>query len=162
MVVGGQGGDGSLTVITLLGKLLAERGFHLYRSRTVRSRIKGGTAAAAMRASVAPRGCIADRVDLAVLFDDDAAAAVHSRLAAGSVVIVDSSFGPPPADAFPADVEVIPVPFGRLAVRELRRELFKSSLAFGLACRLLSVPDPEAERVLEARFRGLGPTAATA
>jgi 2-oxoglutarate ferredoxin oxidoreductase subunit alpha len=155
VMVSGQGGDGSLTIVTLLGKLLASRGFHLYQSRDVRSRIKGGTAAAIMRASATSRGCIADTVDLAIVFDDEALAGAAPRVGPGSVVVVDSSLGSPPAGAVPEGVELIEVPFGRLAVRELRRDLFKNSLAFGIATRLLSIPDAEAEEVLRDRFRRL-------
>jgi 2-oxoglutarate ferredoxin oxidoreductase subunit alpha len=155
IMVGGQGGDGSLTIVTLLGQLLASRGLHLYQSRDVRSRIKGGTAAAYMRASADHRECVADTVDLAVVFDEDALASVAGRLKPGSVVVADSSLGAPPADAVPDGVEVIPVPFGRLAVRELRRDLFKNSLAFGIATRLLSIDDADAVGVLEGRFSRL-------
>lgn len=155
IMVGGQGGDGSLTIVTLLGQLLASRGFHLYQSRDVRSRIKGGTAAAYMRASTAPRECVPDAVDLAVVFDEDALASVAGRLRPGSVVVADSSLGAPPADAVPTGVELIPVPFGRLSVREQRRDLFKNSFAFGIATRLLSIDDADAIRALEERFNRL-------
>ena len=59
-MVAGQGGDGSLTVISILTELLARRGYHLFTSRNVASRIKGGLAAATMRGSVARRGCLGD------------------------------------------------------------------------------------------------------
>ena len=60
-------------------------------------------------------------VDLAVVFDEEALANVARRIGAGSVVVVDSSLGSPPADAVPEGVEVVQVPFGRLSVRRLRR-----------------------------------------
>ena len=62
-MVAGQGGDGSLTVITLLGNLLGRRGFHLYTAREVASRIKGGHAAALGRLAKFPPkpSCIFDR-----------------------------------------------------------------------------------------------------
>ena len=44
VMVAGQGGDGSLTLITLLSDVLGLRGFELYLSRNVASRVKGGTA----------------------------------------------------------------------------------------------------------------------
>ena len=51
VVVSGQGGDGSLTVSTLLSGLLRQRGYNIYTERDVHSRIKGGVAAAGLRAS---------------------------------------------------------------------------------------------------------------
>ena len=51
LVISGQGGDGSLTVATLLAELLTHRGLSVYTERDVLSRIKGGYAAALLRAS---------------------------------------------------------------------------------------------------------------
>jgi len=71
-MVAGQGGDGSLTVITLLGNLLARRGFHLYTSRNVASRIKGGPAAALLRGTTVPRTGMGDAIDVFIAFDAEA------------------------------------------------------------------------------------------
>jgi Pyruvate/2-oxoacid:ferredoxin oxidoreductase gamma subunit len=46
IMVGGQGGDGSLTIIALLSKALLNRGYSIYRTSNIASRIKGGHAAA--------------------------------------------------------------------------------------------------------------------
>ncbi len=162
MMVGGQGGDGSLTIITLLARLLARRGFQLYQSRDVRSRIKGGPAVAFLRASTSPRRCLDDTVDLAIVFDEEGLRAAAGTVADGSIVVYDSSWGEAPGGSLPDGVEAIGVPFGRLSVRELRRDLFKNSCAFGLATRLLSIPDAEAERIMQNRFRRLPPDALSA
>ena len=54
VMVAGQGGDGSLTIASLLSSLFARRGYHLFSTSNIASRIKGGHAAAFLRASVAP------------------------------------------------------------------------------------------------------------
>jgi 2-oxoglutarate ferredoxin oxidoreductase subunit alpha len=151
-MVAGQGGDGSLTVITLLGNVLARRGFHLYSTRNVASRIKGGPAAALLRGSSEPRSGMGDDVDIFVAFDDEAIETVGSRVAPGGFVVYDSSAGPLPSGYLPEETTVIEIPFGRFAVRDLRRELFKNSLAFGVISRILSFADAEAAAVLEERF----------
>lgn len=151
-MVAGQGGDGSLTVANLLGTVLARRGFHLYVARNVASRIKGGHAAALLRGSTVPRGCIGDAVDLLLAFDDEAVVKGGPRTAADAMVIYDSSAGHPPAGHLPETATVFEVPFARLAVRDLRRDLFKNSFAFALVARILGVTDDEAAEVLEARF----------
>jgi 2-oxoglutarate ferredoxin oxidoreductase subunit alpha len=152
VMVAGQGGDGSLTVITLLGNLLGRRGFHLYVARDVASRIKGGHAAALLRGTIEPRNCIAGEIDLLMAFDAEAIEKAGSRMAADGIVIFDSSAGGPPTGRLPDGVEVYEVPFARLAVRDLRRDLFKNSFGFGLVTRILSVDDDEAAETLEARF----------
>ncbi len=151
-MVAGQGGDGSLTVVTLLGNVLAGRGFHLYSTRNVASRIKGGPAAALVRGSIEPRTGMGDTLDVFVAFDTEAIELSGHRVAADGFVVYDSSAGPLPSGYLPDDVTVIEIPFGRLAVADLRRELYKNSLAFGVVSRILTFSDTEAASVLEARF----------
>ena len=155
LMVAGQGGDGSLTVASLLGALLGRRGLSMYTARNVASRIKGGHAAALMRGSVARRGCMGDRLDLLVAFDDEAIERASSWLADDAVVVYDGSAGPAPREYIPESASVFELPFARLAVRDLRRDLLKNALAFGFLTRLMSVGDAEAEDVLGQRFSRL-------
>lgn len=148
VMVGGQGGDGSLTLVNLVGDLFAARGYHLYHSRNVASRIKGGTATASLRASLVRRGCLGDRIDLLVAFDVQAIAQARPWLDAGSHLIFDSSDGPLAQDGLPAGTKVIEVPLARLAVRDMRRDLYKNSLAFAIAARLVGAADAVAEAAL--------------
>jgi len=148
LMVAGQGGDGSLTLANLVGDLFGRRGFHLYQARNVASRIKGGHAAAYLRASVTRRGCLGDRFDLLVGFDHEAIEEGGPLLADDAHVIFDVSEGPLPDGILPGAANVLEVPFGRLAVRDLRRDLFKNSLTFGVIGRLLGIADPELEEVL--------------
>ena len=152
ILVAGQGGDGSLTVITLLGRLLAHRGLHLFTSRNVASRIKGGHAAAMLRAGIERRGCLGDQLDVLVAFDAQAVEIAGHQLCAQGVVIFDGSSGPVPRQHLPEGAQVLEVPFGRFAVRDLRRDLFKNSFSFGLLTRVLGLPDKEAVACLEERF----------
>ena len=155
VMVAGQGGDGSLTIITLLTQVLSRRGFQLYSARNVASRIKGGHAAAMLRGSTVARGCMGDRIDLLVAFDEEAIEVAGRSVAADGIVIFDASRGAPP-DGYLADtVRLFAVPFGRMAVRDLRRDLFKNSLGFGLLARILGVADDEAVDCLRHRFRRL-------
>lgn len=147
-MVAGQGGDGSLTVISILTELLARRGYHLFMSRNVASRIKGGLAAAMLRGSVVRRGCRGDHYDLLVAFDQEAIDRSGSEVADGGVVIYDASDGPLDRSALAETVRVFEVPFGRFAVRDLSRDLFKNSLSFGVISRLLGLEQDEAEACL--------------
>ncbi len=162
VMVAGQGGDGSLTVANLLGILLGRRGFHLYVARDVASRIKGGHAAALMRGSLVPRGSLGDQIDLLVAFDAEAIEKGGPRLADDGVVIFDASDGPVNREHLPAGARIFEIPFARMAVRDLRRDLFKNSLAFGVAARMLGAPDAEAEEILAQRFSHLRPEVAAA
>lgn len=155
VMVAGQGGDGSLTVANLLGVLLGRHGFQMYNARDVASRIKGAHAAALLRGSIKPRGCMGDYLDLLIAFDEEAIERGGSWLAEDGFVVFDSSGGPAPRQWLPEGATVYEVPFARLAVRDLRRDLFKNSLAFGVVARILSAADDEAGDVLAQRFSHL-------
>ena len=96
VMVAGQGGDGSLTVASLLGSVLGARGFELYVARDVVSRTKGGHAAALLRGSSVSRGCVGDRLDVLVAFDAEAVERAGPRVAADGFVLFDSSLSPIP------------------------------------------------------------------
>ncbi|HSG79884.1 MAG TPA: 2-oxoacid:acceptor oxidoreductase subunit alpha [Acidimicrobiia bacterium] len=154
IAVAGQGGDGSLTVANLLGNVLAARGFQLYLHRNVGSRIKGGHAAATTRATRVPRGCLGDHIDLLVAFDTEAIEKLGPSVRPGGTIVFDSSGGEIEA---PEGVTVLSVMFARHAVRELRRDLFKNSIAFGLAARVLGLGDQEAIDALRTGLIRLAP-----
>ena len=155
VMVAGQGGDGSLTIIALLSKALLQRGYHIYRTSNIASRIKGGHAAAFMRASIQSRSNLADQIDILIAFDTEAVQKASSSLAPHSVVIFDSSREALPPGLVPDTALVIPVPFSRLAVRDLRRDLFKNSLGFGLMGRIIGLGDEEVEACLRKHFKKL-------
>jgi 2-oxoglutarate ferredoxin oxidoreductase subunit alpha len=156
VMVAGQGGDGSLTVASLLSSALGARGFELYLSRDVVSRTRGGHAAALVRGSTVPRGCIGDRIDVLIALDAEAVERAGRRVAADGFVLFDSSLGALPDGHLADGVTVIEVPFGRLAVRDHRLELYKNSLSFGVLTRLLGIGDAEAAEVIHARYRRAG------
>lgn len=155
MMVAGQGGDGSLTIIALLSRALLHRGYHIYRTSDIASRIKGGHAAALLRASIKPRSNLGDHVDILIAFDTEAVQKASMRLAPNSIIIFDSSRETMPPSLVPETALVIPVPFSRLSVRDLRRDLFKNSLGFGLLGRIIGLNDEEAEGCLRNHFKKL-------
>jgi 2-oxoglutarate ferredoxin oxidoreductase subunit alpha len=155
VIVSGQGGDGSVTLVTLIGDLLRRGGFHLFEARDVSSRVKGGVAAACLRASTVERGGLGDRFDLLVAFDAEAVEQGGPWLAQDGVVVYDASDGPVARDRLPQRATVLEIPFGRIAVRDLRRDLFKNSTAFAVAARLLGAPDEAVEETLRRRLRRL-------
>jgi len=155
VMVAGQGGDGSLTIIALLSRALLQRGYYIYRTSNIASRIKGGHAAALMRASIKPRSNLGDHIDILIAFDTEAVQKASMRLAPNSVVIFDSSREAMPPALVPETALVIPIPFSRLAVRDLRRDLFKNSLGFGLLGRIIGLNDEEVESCLRNHFKKL-------
>jgi len=136
IMVAGQGGDGSLTIIALISRALLNRGYHIYRTSNIASRIKGGHAAALMRASTKPRSNLGDHIDLLIAFDIEAVEKAADRLADDAVIIFDSSRGAIPAERFPDKTLLIPVPFSRLG-------------------RIMGISDDEVEHCLRNQFKKL-------
>ena len=91
VIVSGQGGDGSLTVVNILADILRTYGLKVYTERDVLSRIKGGITAANLRAYNGDRLCISSQIDLLVAFDQLGVSKYAFRLNKKSIVIYDSS-----------------------------------------------------------------------
>ena len=156
VMVAGQGGDGSLTVVSLLASLLGRRGYELHVARDVVSRTKGGRAAAIVRGTAIPRGCAREGIDVLVAFDAGAAAWAQDRVSAGGFILYDSSMGPLSAPSLADGVTTLDIPLGRLAVRDHRMDLLKNCLSFGVLTRVLGVDDAEAAETVRAHFGRLG------
>ncbi|HJP41079.1 MAG TPA: 2-oxoacid:acceptor oxidoreductase subunit alpha [Dehalococcoidia bacterium] len=156
IIVSGQGGDGSLTVSTILSDLLRERGYNIYTERDVASRIKGGVATASLRASRESRHVRSDDVQLMVSFDAEGVEKVKDQLADDAFIVFDDSDGRLPEGAVPASARLHAAPFGKIAVRQLGRTLYKNSIAVAFATRALAIEDDEVRSSFERRFRRMG------
>ncbi len=113
------------------------------------------TPGVANRASVEATGCMGDHIDLLVAFDDEAVENAAPAMAPDGIVVFDASKGPPPGGILADTIQVFAVPFGRLAVRDLGRDLLKNCLGFGIVSRILGIVDEAAEGSLRQRFKRL-------
>ncbi|MBI2126556.1 MAG: 2-oxoacid:acceptor oxidoreductase family protein, partial [Thaumarchaeota archaeon] len=66
IMVGGHGGDGTLTVVNLFSRVFRTIGLNIYDSRNVLSRIRGGHADGLIRASIKEIYNIGDSIDILV------------------------------------------------------------------------------------------------
>lgn len=156
IVVAGQGGDGSLTVINLLAEILRRSGLKVYTERDVLSRIRGGHAAATLRAFYGERYCIGSNVTLLIAFDQEALQKNTRYLDRESIVVFDDSGGRVAPGLLPEGVRLYRAPFSRMAIGTMRRELYKNSIAFGFAGRLLGLEDAAMRELFQRRFRRMG------
>jgi len=152
IMVGGQGGDGSLTVTALLAGLFRRRGLNVYSSRNVLSRIKGGHADGVVRASKNNIKCLGDLVKVVVAFDEEAVLATKDDLDPYATIIFDSSAGELDSTLVDNTVKIYNIPFTKLILAEIRKELFKNSASFAVVGRLLGFPDEEMIQSLNARY----------
>lgn len=156
VIVSGQGGDGSLTVVNLLASVLRQNGMSVYTERDVLSRIKGGITAATLRAFTGARFTIGNHIDLLVAFDIAAVPKNLRQLNNNSIVLYDNSGGPLPDGTLPPEVRAFGAPLSRQAVKTFRRDIYKNSISFGLIGRILGLPDETMRGSFQERFKRMG------
>jgi 2-oxoglutarate/2-oxoacid ferredoxin oxidoreductase subunit alpha len=150
VMIGGQGGDGSLTVTDLLGRYFRKRGLYVYTSRNVLSRIRGGHADASVRASRDPIASVKSLVDVLVAFDNEAVEMGKAELASHGFVIYDST-------TFHVELpNSAGFPFATLVGGPLGAPIFKNTAAYGALSVLLGFDPTMTREVIEERFKRRG------
>ncbi len=155
IMIGGQGGDGTLTVVNLLGRIFRDYGLNVYDARNVLSRIRGGHADGVIRASCDEIYSTGDEIDTLVAFDEEAVTLVLNDLAPDATIIFDSSKGPL-AQGLHRAFTVYEAPLGNMAASALRRNIFKNTIAFAILGRILGFEDEVLVQVLKARYARRG------
>jgi 2-oxoglutarate/2-oxoacid ferredoxin oxidoreductase subunit alpha len=156
MMIGGQGGDGTLTVVNLLGRIFRNAGLYIYDARNVLSRIRGGHADGVIRIGVREVYSIGDQVDLLVAFDEEAVIAALSDLSENTVIVFDDSKGQLSSYLRKPGFTVYSAPLGNMAASALRRNIFKNTIAFGILGRLLGLEDKVLREAITARYERRG------
>ena len=150
VMIGGQGGDGTLTVSDLLGRYFRSRGLYVYTSRNVLSRIRGGHADASVRASRDPTSAVKAQVDVLVGFDQQAIDLGRAELAPHGFVLYDST-------TFRLDLpNSAGFPFATLVGGPLGQPIFKNTAAYGALSVVFGFDVDLTRRVIEDRFRRRG------
>jgi 2-oxoglutarate ferredoxin oxidoreductase subunit alpha len=156
IMVGGQGGDGSLTVVNLLGRVFRNMGLNVYDSRNVLSRIRGGHADGVIRASVRSVFSTGDQIDVLVAFDEEAVSAGVNELARDATIIFDSSKGMLSQKYNLPGFRIISAPMGNMAASKLRKNIFKNTVAFAILGRVLGLDDQVLKDIVKARYERRG------
>jgi 2-oxoglutarate/2-oxoacid ferredoxin oxidoreductase subunit alpha len=150
VMIGGQGGDGTLTVSDLLGRYFRNRGLYVYTSRNVLSRIRGGHADASVRASRDPVSAVKSNVDVLVAFDNEAIEMGKAELEPHGFILYDST-------TFHVDLpNAAGFPFATLVGGPLGQPIFKNTAAYGALSVLLGFDVDQTRLVIEERFKRRG------
>ncbi len=150
VMIGGQGGDGTLTVSDLLGRYFRKRGLYVYTSRNVLSRIRGGHADASVRASRDPISAVKSQVDVLVAFDNEAVEMGRPELAEHAFIVYDST-------TFKVELpNAVGFPFATLVGGPLGQPIFKNTAAYGALSVLLGFDAQVTRSVIEERFKRRG------
>jgi 2-oxoglutarate ferredoxin oxidoreductase subunit alpha len=150
VMIGGQGGDGTLTVSDLLGRYFRKRGLYVYLSRNVLSRIRGGHADASVRGSRAAVAAVKTEVDVLVAFDKEAIEIGKAELAPHGIILYDST-------TFQVDLpNATGFPFATLVGGPLGAPIFKNTAAYGALSVIFGFDPTETKAVIEERFKRRG------
>jgi 2-oxoglutarate/2-oxoacid ferredoxin oxidoreductase subunit alpha len=150
VMIGGQGGDGTLTVSDLLGRYFRKRGLYVYTSRNVLSRIRGGHADASVRASRDPVAAVKSQVDVLVAFDQEAVDLGRAELAPHGYILYDST-------TFKSDLpNASGFPFATLVGGAVGQPIFKNTAAYGALSVIFGFDAAETRAVIEERFKRRG------
>ncbi len=155
VMVGGQGGDGTLTVINLLSHVFKQIGAYTYDTRNVLSRIRGGHADGVLRASTRPILSIGDGLDVLVAFDDEAVEVAKQQLTGHGVVIYDNTHSNMSVQ-LTTTIKAYSAKFGEIAGLELKKTLLKNTISFAVLCRVLGFADKLAEDAITWRYARRG------
>ncbi|HTT46062.1 MAG TPA: 2-oxoacid:acceptor oxidoreductase subunit alpha [Thermoplasmata archaeon] len=150
VMIGGQGGDGTLTVSDLLGRYFRKRGLYVYLSRNVLSRIRGGHADASVRASRDPLHAVKSHVDVLVAFDNEAVELGKAELSPHGFILYDSTtfhIAEPHSAGFP---------FATMVGGPLGQPIFKNTAAYGALSVLFGFDPAQTRGVIEERFKRRG------
>jgi 2-oxoglutarate ferredoxin oxidoreductase subunit alpha len=148
VVIGGEAGQGLVTVGQLLSKALVRAGWRICVTQGYQSRVRGGHNTWAIRVGAGEIAAPAEKIDLLVALDAESVALHGPELAPGGILLADEG-------ADPAGLDALRVPYGSLAAAGRA-----NVVALGVAGTLLGVPEDLLAAALEELFGKKGAAAA--
>jgi 2-oxoglutarate ferredoxin oxidoreductase subunit alpha len=140
IVIGGEAGQGLVTVGRLLSRILVAAGYRIVVTQSYQSRIRGGHNTFEVRVSPDAIEAPGDEIDMLVALDDATVAMHLAELAPGGLVVADEAF-------CDADERCLRVPFKDLAPAALR-----NTAALGIVCAVLGLDGSSAAGIVDETF----------
>ncbi len=129
ILIGGEAGQGMVTVGQLLAKSLVRSGYSILVTQTYQSRIRGGHNSFAIRAGTDKVLAPKESVDLLVALDAETVALHHGDLSSDGLIVVDSA------------LEVDGDFFLKVPFKELAQDTFSNIAALGVVGYLLGLEE---------------------
>ena len=140
ILMGGEAGQGLVTVGELLSRMLVRQGYRIVVTQSYESRIRGGHNTFAVRVSTDRIEAPAEGIDLLVALTDETVALHRGELSAEGVIVADGA-------ACDSGSRCLGVPFGDLAPKQ-----FRNVAALGVVCSLLGLEEKFAAHVVDETF----------
>jgi 2-oxoglutarate ferredoxin oxidoreductase subunit alpha len=140
IVIGGEAGQGLVTIGGLLSRILVGEGYRIVVTQGYQSRIRGGHNTFEVRVSPDAIEAPAEEIDILVALDD-ATVTIHAAdLSPNSLVIADETF-------CDADERCLRAPF-----KDLAPVAFRNVAALGVVCAALGLDGKAAARIVDEAF----------
>jgi 2-oxoglutarate/2-oxoacid ferredoxin oxidoreductase subunit alpha len=140
IVIGGEAGQGLVTVGTLLSKILTRSGYRIVVNQDYQSRVRGGHNSFAIRVVDGDAFGPGEAIDLLVAMDSASVDIHRQQMAERSVVIIDEAFGI-------RDGSFLAVPY-----RDLAEKQYENTVALGVLGVLLGLPPEAVAKSLDETF----------
>jgi 2-oxoglutarate ferredoxin oxidoreductase subunit alpha len=131
ILIGGEAGQGLLTVGHMLARVLVRSGYHIVVTQGYMSRIRGGHNSFAIRVSTDPVSAPREQLDMLIALDDRTVAEHLSCLSPDGIILMDCGSGAETGDAACL----------RLPVADLGRPSLYNVMAAGVAGALLGLDE---------------------
>ncbi|MBU4034142.1 MAG: 2-oxoacid:acceptor oxidoreductase family protein, partial [Proteobacteria bacterium] len=140
LLIGGEAGQGLVTIGQLLGKALVRAGYEIFVSQSYHSRIRGGHNTFSIRLGRGPFFAPRESIDILVALNAETVELHRGQLNDQALLIADSAFAPD----LPGTISV---PFA-----ELGPEHLWNTVALGLLGRILDLSSDSLNQSLEAKL----------
>ncbi len=153
LVLCGQAGQGIQTVETLLSRMAARAGYHIFSTKEYMSRVRGGMNSTQIRLSARPVTAPVARIDVLVALDPAAIGHLGGRISADTLVLME----PHDDDGGTADAQGVPieVPLSEMA-KELGSKVYANVIAAGLLAGMVKLPPEVVTDVVRGAFASKG------
>ncbi|HUW26253.1 MAG TPA: 2-oxoacid:acceptor oxidoreductase subunit alpha [Gallionella sp.] len=151
--IGGEGGEGVISVGDFITQACAHAGLNVYTFKTFPAEIKGGYAMYQVRTSTEQLYNQGDTFDVLCAFNGDAYHNNRDFLKPGTAIVYDSpgDFTPD----IPEGVHAYPIPMTETA-KDMRNPRAKNMVAMGALSVLFNIPVESLRKVLTAKFSRKG------
>ncbi len=149
VTVGGEAGQGLLTIGFVLSKMLARGGYYIFGDQDYESRIRGGHYFFRGRISDAPVRAVNEPIDILLALNFQTIELHKAEMATGGIVIADPKDIPQALDG----LSVFPVPLVKLA-EEAGGRIMVNTVALGVLTCLLDYDLSLLNAVISERFTG--------
>ncbi|GAB6060901.1 2-oxoacid:acceptor oxidoreductase subunit alpha [Desulfonatronum parangueonense] len=149
ILIGGEAGQGLVTVGTLLAKALARTGYEIFVTQSYQSRIRGGHNTLSLRTGTGSLKAPANEVDILVALNEETVNLHAAELAEKSLIMVDAEHSEGKFDSkVPDQSRILRVPFADLAPKKI----FTNVVALGVLATVLGLPKDVLANLLQETF----------